>query len=110
MKRRGGVQIALGVAAAVLAFGTVRAAEPPMLAPACRAIAADAAWSDCAASVEGQALSVAPAALAWAATDRSQAAAVAAPLVPSIPEPPAYVLMLAGIAAIGFLATRRRRD
>jgi PEP-CTERM motif len=56
-------------------------------------------------------LLVGPAAVPLAATDRSQAAAVAAaPLVPGIPEPPTYVLMLAGIVAVGYLARRRRRE
>lgn len=112
MKRRGGVQIARGaVIAVVLAAGAVCAAELPLLAPACRAITVDAAWTDCAASVEGGALLVEPAALPLAATDRPQRAAVAAaPLVPGIPEPPTYVLMLAGIAAVGYLAKRRRRE
>jgi PEP-CTERM motif len=109
MKRRGGVQIALGAAAVLLSVGVARAAESPV-ASACQAVAADASWSDCAASLEARALSAEATSLPLAAADRLRAGGVAAPLVPGIPEPPSFVLMLAGVAAIGFMATRRRRD
>lgn len=108
MKRRGGVQIALGAAAMLLlSVGAAWAAEPPMPAPTCHAVAADASWADCAASLEAQALGPERAAQHQGAAVHLQAAA---PLVPGIPEPPTVVMMLAGIAAIAFMATRRRRD
>ncbi len=110
MKRRGGVQIALGAAVVLLSAGAARAADSPMVAPACRAVVADASWSDCAASLDALALSVEATTLPHGAADRSHATTVAAPLVPGIPEPPSFVLMLAGVAAVGFMARRRRRD
>lgn len=80
----------------------------------CTAAARDASWAQCAGveSVEGDstlASSIDFATLSLDAEHALQTSIDAPQTVAAIPEPHTNLLMVAGLAAIGFMAMRRRR-
>jgi PEP-CTERM motif len=126
------VKAGLGAAVLMAAFATP--AAPTAVAPACSASLTNPTWSDCAGALfrgasddAGNAFSLfyfdgaeAPIPSIDFSTlgvstnpngtgnDLSHASLYAAPPVPAIPEPQTNTLMLAGLAAIGIMALRRR--
>ncbi len=94
-----------------LAFCAAVAAQA---APALASCTTDASWAECAGvvSVEGEGALASPIDFATLSLPAGGAAPIsidATATVAAIPEPHISLLMLAGLAAIGFMATRRRR-
>jgi hypothetical protein len=98
-----------------VALCTALAAKASPLVPACTAAQPDASWAECAGvrAVGGDDGAVASsndfATRSLPADGAAVTSIEATATVAAIPEPHTNLLMLAGLAAIGFMATRRRR-
>lgn len=103
------------VGAGVLALATALVAQAAPAAPACTAAAPEASWAECAgvSSVGGEgtlAASLDFATLSYNDHPASPTSIDAAQPEAAIPEPHTNLLMLAGLAALGFMTMRRRRQ
>jgi PEP-CTERM motif len=121
-----------GLGAGVLCAALAAHAAPASVAPACAAALTQPSWADCAAALSGRDrfdsaiddpfdgdLAGAPQAsidltrldvnVQGDGNGASQAPVGTPSTVAAIPEPHTNLLMLAGLAAIAFMATRRRR-
>ena len=109
------IQGRLKACGGALAFCAAVAAQAAPALAACTTASADASWAECAGvvSVEGDGALASPidfATLSRPADGAAPTSIDAPATVAAIPEPHTSLLMLAGLAAIGFMATRRRRS